>query len=137
MATPSFFATAPSTRAARRQSHISNVFGWARLLDCHHPLTPMPATRSTTKRRRETQNSRQNAVRQDRGDYYKCETCGGLFSRYHSSHKRHIQLCEARNQDLSDKEAQILAARYTPTPEPYTCVSSSTENEFGAVAEAP
>lgn len=90
----------------------------------------MPATRSTTKRQRITQTTRQNTLRQDRHDYYKCGTCGGLFSRYHGAHKRHIQLCETRNQDLRDEEAQTLAERYTPTPEPYTQISSSAEVEF-------
>ena len=88
----------------------------------------MPATRSTTKRRREMQNSRQNAVRQDRCDYHKCNTCGRLFSRYHNSHKRHIKLCLAQNQKLRDEEAQILAERCTPTPEPY--ISGGVESEF-------
>ena len=91
----------------------------------------MPATRSTTKRQRKTQNFRQNVVRQDRGDYYQCNLCGGLFSRYHNAHKRHIQLCEVRNQRQRDEEAQMLTERYTPTPEPYTHVSSSEDIEFG------
>ena len=90
----------------------------------------MPVTRSTTKQRRETQNFRQNIARQDRGDYYECGSCGGLFSRYHNAHKRHIQLCETRSQRLRDEEAQILAERYTPTPEPYSCVSSSEGTGF-------
>ena len=90
----------------------------------------MPATRSTTKRRREMQNSRQNAVRQDRGDYHKCDTCGGLFSRYHNAHKRHSRLCETRNQEMRDEEAFILAERYTPTPEPYIRAPSSMGTEF-------
>ena len=90
----------------------------------------MPATRSTTKRRRETQNSRQNAVRQDRRDYHKCNTCGGLFSRYHNSYKRHTQFCEARDREMRDEEAFRLAERYTPTPEPYIRVPSSMGTEF-------
>jgi len=111
-------------------------------LDCRaaplavsYTLTPMPATRSTTKRHRETQTSRQNAVRQDRGDYYKCDTCGGLFSRYHSSHKRHIRICEARKQEMIDEEAFTLAERYTPTPEPYIRAPSSTGTEFESEAD--
>jgi hypothetical protein len=70
----------------------------------------MPATRSSTagKPRCETQKSRQNAMYQDRHDYYKCNTCGGLFSHYHNSHKRHIQLCEARSQRLRAEEAQAF-----------------------------
>ena len=104
-----------------------------------HPLPPsisMPATRSTTKQRRKTQTSRRNAARQDRRDYHKCDTCGGLFSRYHSAHKRHIKLCGTRNQELRDKEAQLLEERDTPTPEPYTRISGSTEIEFGPGAES-
>ena len=89
----------------------------------------MPATRSSTKPRRETQTSRQNAMRQDRRDYHKCDTCGGLFSRYRNSHKRHIRVCEARSQDLRAEGARVLAERYTPTPEPYIRVSSSAEME--------
>jgi len=93
----------------------------------------MPATRSTA-RRRETQKSRQNVIRQDRGDYYKCNICGGLFSRYHNSYKRHVQLCKAQDQDLGDEEAQAFLERSTPTPQPYTFISSSegVESELGA-----
>jgi hypothetical protein len=72
---------------------------------------------------------------QDRHDYYKCNTCGGLFSRYHNSHKRHIQLCEARSQRLRAEEAQVFAERQTPTPEPYVRGSSSVEVEFELGAE--
>ena len=95
----------------------------------------MPATRSATKRQRETQNFRQSAVRQDRGDYYQCDLCGNLFSHYHNAHKRHVRLCEARSKRVRDEEAQRLAERYTPTPEPYTHVSSSEVTEFGLGVE--
>ena len=90
----------------------------------------MPATRSATKRQRETQNSRWNAARQDRRDYHKCGTCGGLFSRYHNAHKRHTRLCKARNQAQRDEEVRALAERYSPTPKPYTRIFSSAEIEF-------
>ena len=37
---------------------------------------------------------------------------------------------------MRDEEAQILEERYTPTPEPYTQISSSTEIEFRPGAES-
>ena len=83
----------PLTRASQYQSRqdtfilprqtyfISNR--WPRRI-CHHPFrVHLHADNSLCqKRRRETQNSRRNAVQQDRSDYHKCETCGGLFSHY-------------------------------------------------------
>jgi hypothetical protein len=101
------------------------------------PRLSMPATRSTTKRQRETQNFRQSIARQNFGDYHKCKSCGGLFSLYHNAHKRHVQLCEARSKRLGDEEAQRLAERYTPTPEPYTHVSSAEDTEIGLGVEFP
>lgn len=92
---------------------------------------PMPATRSTTRQQRKTQNFRQNIARQDRGDYYKCNSCGNLFSRYHNAHKRHVCVCEAQGQRLRVEEAQMWKERHTPTPEPYTHVSDSEDIEFG------
>ena len=62
---------------------------------------------------------RQDAARQDRGDYYKCDTCGGLFSRYHNAYKQHVQLCKARNRKLRDEEARVFVERYTLTPKPF------------------
>jgi hypothetical protein len=95
----------------------------------------MPATRSTAKHQRKTQNIRQNIARQDLGNYYRCSLCHGLFSRYHNAHQRHIELCEARTQALKDEEARILEERYTPTPEPYTRLSSSEDFGFGLEAD--
>lgn len=94
----------------------------------------MPATRSTTKWHRETQNSRQIVARQDRSDYYKCGRCGGLYSRYHNMYKRHIQVCEARGQKQREEMNQTLVERCTPTPEPYIQASGSeeVESELGA-----
>lgn len=99
------------------------------------PPSVMPATRSTAKQQRKTQNIRQNIARRDQGNYFQCPSCHGLFSRYHNAHKRHIRLCKARDQALKDEEARILEERDTPTPEPYTRVSSSEDLGFGLEAD--
>lgn len=97
----------------------------------------MPATRSTSKRQRETQNSRQTAIRQDRGDYFKCDRCGHLYTRYHNAYKRHIPVCEARSRRQREEAVRTLVERDTPTPEPYSPASGSREvgsevqSEFG------
>ena len=90
----------------------------------------MPATRSTTKRQQRTQNFRQNVVRQDRGDYYQCNLCGGLLSLSQCTQVAHSTL-QGKNKRQRDEEAQMLTERYTPTPKPYTHVSSSEDIEFG------
>ena len=94
----------------------------------------MPATRSTTKHRRQTQNSRQDAVQRGQRDLSRCERCGGIFSLYRGSAKRHENVCKRRDEQWRLKEAQIQASRWTPTPQPYTPIASSPEIEFGLEA---
>jgi len=89
----------------------------------------MPVTRSTTKHRRETQNSRRDAIRQGRRGFSRCERCGGLFSLYRGSETRHENACRQREEQRKLREAQIQAERQTPTPQPYTPMASSPEIE--------
>ena len=90
----------------------------------------MLATRSTTKHQRETQNSRKNAVQQGRRGFSRCERCGGLFSLYRGLERHHENACKRREEQQKLKEAQIQAERWTPTPQPYTPMTSSPESKF-------
>jgi len=94
----------------------------------------MPATRSTTKPQRKTQNSRQNAVQQGRHNFYRCQRCGNLFSNYHNSHTRHERVCKKREEEQKLNEERIQAEWRTPTPQPYTPAASSPE--IGSELEA-
>lgn len=89
----------------------------------------MLATRSTSEQRQKTQTFQQTTLRQDQIDYHKCDLCNRLFSRYHNAYKQHVPFCEAQSQAVRDEEAHVLVERYTPTPEPYTQVSSSEDIE--------
>jgi len=86
--------------------------------------------RSTTKHQRTTQNSRLNAVQQGRRGFGRCEICRRLFSLYRGSKTRHENVCKQREERQKFKAARIQAERRTPTPQPYTPITSSPEVEF-------
>ena len=89
----------------------------------------MPATRSTTKHQRQTQNSQWNAVQQGRRDFSRCERCGGIFSLYRGSAKRHEDACKRREERRRLDDEHIQAVRWTPPPLPPSPFASSPESE--------
>jgi len=89
----------------------------------------MPATRSTTKHQRQTQNSRRSAIQQGRRDFSRCERCGGIFSLYRGSAKRHEDACKRQEEQQRLSNTQVQAVQRTPTPLPPSPFASSLEIE--------
>ena len=94
----------------------------------------MPATRSATKHQRQTQNSRRDAIQQGRRDFSRCERCGGIFSLYCGSVKRHEDACK-RREERRRLSARIQATQRTPTPLPPSPFANSPEIDSESEAE--
>jgi uncharacterized C2H2 Zn-finger protein len=96
----------------------------------------MHTRRSTRSTQRQSQRTRKQIVTRVEDNFYGCPRCGRLFTLYHGSHKRHINSCKAKYAAQAQEAARLQAERIeTPTPDPYTPISTDIEMDSEDMAE--